>query len=95
MSVFEGPLNGFGDEPVFAGIYMDEVEAVVGGGEDGFGEKHRTGDGSASLKEFSAIGHGCFLGNGPFGRRSWGWRGSTNFSPEFAGRLIGKYNDLW
>ena len=65
MSVLKGPLNGISDGPVMTGICMDEIEAVVGGGEKALGEDQPPGDGGTGFEEFSAIGHGCSLGYGP------------------------------
>ena len=62
MSVLKGPLNRVSDGPRHAGICLDEMEAVVGGGEKALGEDQRPGDCSGGLKEFSAIGHDCSLG---------------------------------
>ena len=76
MSAFEGSKDGISDGPMLVGICMKEMEVGRWRGEDGFREKQRPGDGGAGLKEFSAIGHGCFLENGPLRRRSWGWWGS-------------------
>ena len=68
MSVLKGPLNGIGDGPVVQGVGVDEEESLVWGfGEDALGKEQRPGDGGGGLKEFSAIGHGCSLGNGPEG----------------------------
>ena len=68
MGVLKGPKDGISDGPVVQGVGVDEEESLVWGfGEDALGKEQRPGDGSGGLKEFTAVGHGCFLGYGPEG----------------------------
>ena len=98
MGVLKGPLNGIEDGPVVQGVGLDEVEDGRWRGEASFGKEQRPGGSCGGLKEGATrwVGeHGLSFRLEPEERRFSGRRGSTIFSPEFAGRLIGKYNELW